>query len=57
MVEIRWSPKAIDDLESIIRFYKDKSPKFTLNPAKKIQYTINRWIENVPYDGKIYPRT
>jgi len=36
MVEIRWSPVATDDYESIIRYYEKTAPKFAQNLAKKI---------------------
>ena len=40
MVEIRWSPIATDDLESIIRYYEKTAPKFAQNFANKIIYII-----------------
>ena len=36
MVEIRWSPLAIDDYESVIIYYEKTAPKFAQNFAKKI---------------------
>ncbi|MFX1237731.1 MAG: type II toxin-antitoxin system RelE/ParE family toxin [Promethearchaeota archaeon] len=36
MVEIRWSPVAVDDLEAIIKYYENIAPKFAQNIAKKI---------------------
>jgi len=44
MVEIRWSPVATDDYESIIRYYEKTAPKFAQNLAKKIIYIIENLI-------------
>ena len=40
MVEIRWSPKAADDYDSIIKYYEKTAPKFAQTLAKKIIYII-----------------
>ena len=54
MVEIRWSPLAADDLESIIRYYEKTAPKFAQNLAKKIMYIIEN-INQFPKLGRIVP--
>jgi len=47
MVEIRWSPIATDDLESIIRYYEKTAPKFAQNIAKKLS-TLLKILINFP---------
>ncbi|MHA1749276.1 MAG: type II toxin-antitoxin system RelE/ParE family toxin [Promethearchaeota archaeon] len=54
MVEIRWSPIATDDLESIIRYYEKTAPKFAQNFAKKIIYIIEN-LNKFPKMGRLVP--
>ena len=54
MVEIRWSPIATDDYESIIMYYGKTAPKFAQNLAKKIMYIIEN-INQFPKLGRIVP--
>jgi plasmid stabilization system protein ParE len=54
MVEIRWSPIATDDYESIIRYYEKTAPKFAQNFAKKIIYIIENLIQ-FPKMGRLVP--
>ncbi len=54
MVEIRWSPIATDDYESIIRYYEKTAPKFAQNFAKKIIYIIENIIQ-FPKMGRLVP--
>jgi len=54
MVEIRWSPIATDDLESIIRYYEKTAPKFAQNFAKKIIYIIEN-LNQFPKMGRLVP--
>ena len=54
MVEIRWSPIATDDYESIIKYYEKTAPKFAQNLAKKIMYIIENLIR-FPKMGRIVP--
>jgi plasmid stabilization system protein ParE len=54
MVEIRWSPIATDDYESIIRYYEKTAPKFAQNFAKKIIYIIENLIQ-FPKIGRLVP--
>lgn len=54
MVEIRWSPLATDDYESIIRYYEKTAPKFAQNLAKKIIYIIEN-LTQFPKMGRIVP--
>jgi len=54
MVEIRWSPLATDDYESIIRYYEKTAPKFAQNFAIKIIFIIEN-LSNFPKMGRIVP--
>jgi plasmid stabilization system protein ParE len=54
MVEIRWSPLATDDYESIIRYYEKTAPKFAQNSAIKIIFIIEN-LSNFPKMGRIVP--
>ena len=54
MVEIRWSPLATDDYESLILYYEKTAPKFAQNLAKKIIYIIENLIQ-FPKMGRIVP--
>ena len=54
MVEIRWSPLATDDLESIIRYYEKTAPKFAQNFTKKIIYIIEN-LNQFPKIGRLVP--
>ena len=54
MVEIRWSPIATDDYESIIRYYEKTAPKFAQNLAKKIIFIIENLIQ-FPKMGRLVP--
>ncbi len=54
MVEIRWSPLATDDYESIIRYFKKTAPKFAKNFAIKIIFIIEN-LSNFPNMGRIVP--
>ena len=54
MAEIRWSPIATGDYESIIMYYEKTSPKFAQNLAKKIIYIIENLIL-FPKMGRIVP--
>ena len=54
MVEIKWSPIATDDYESIIRYYKKTAPKFAQNFAKKIIYIIEN-LNQFPNMGRVVP--
>ncbi len=56
MVEVRWSPLAADDLESLIRYYEKKSPKFAQNLAKKIIVIIEK-ITQFPKMGRMVPES
>ncbi len=52
MVEIRWSPLATDDFESVIKYYEKTAPKFAQNFAKKIIIIIEN-LHKFPKMGKI----
>ena len=54
MVEIRWSPIATNDYESLIKYYETTAPKFAQNLAKKIMYIIENLIR-FPKMGRIVP--
>jgi len=54
MVEIRWSPLATDDFESIIIYYEKTAPRFAQNFAKKIIYIIED-LSKFPKMGRIVP--
>jgi plasmid stabilization system protein ParE len=54
MVDIRWSPLATDDYDSIIRYYEKTAPKFAQNLAKKIIYIIEN-LSQFPKMGRIVP--
>ena len=54
MVEIRWSPLAIEDYDSLIRYYEKTTPKFAQNLAKKIIYIIEN-LTKFPKMGRIVP--
>ena len=54
MVEIRWSPLATDDYESIIIYYEKTAPRFAQNFAKKIIYIIED-LSKFPKMGRIVP--
>jgi len=54
MVEIRWSPIATDDYESIIRYYEKTAPKFAQNFAKKIIFIIENLFQ-FPKMGRLVP--
>jgi plasmid stabilization system protein ParE len=54
MVEIRWSPLATDDYESIIRYYEKTAPKFAQNSAIKIIFIIEN-LSNFLKMGRIVP--
>ena len=54
MVEIRWSPKAADDYDSIIKYYEKTAPKFAQTLAKKIIYIIEN-LNQFPKMGRIVP--
>jgi len=54
MVEIRWSPIATDDYESIVRYYEKTAPKFAQNFAKKIIYIIEN-LNQFPKMGRLVP--
>ncbi|MBD3194115.1 MAG: type II toxin-antitoxin system RelE/ParE family toxin [Candidatus Lokiarchaeota archaeon] len=54
MVEIRWSPAAAADFESIITYYDKTTPKFAQNLAKKILYIIEN-ITLFPKMGRKVP--
>ena len=54
MVEIRWSPLATDDFESIIIYYEKTAPRFAQNFAKKIIYIIEH-LSKFPKMGRIVP--
>ncbi len=54
MVEIRWSPIATEDYESIIKYYDTTAPKFAQNFAKKIIYIIEN-LNQFTKIGRIVP--
>jgi len=54
MVEIRWSPLATDDYESVISYYEKTAPKFAQNFAKKIIIIIEN-LSKFPKMGRIVP--
>lgn len=56
MVEVRWSPSAASDYESLIYYYENTSPKFAQNFAKKIFYIIEN-LTQFPKMGRIVPES
>jgi len=56
MVEVRWSPLAAADYESIINFYEKSAPKFAQNFAKKIFYIIEN-LTQFPKMGRKVPES
>ncbi|TFG01201.1 MAG: type II toxin-antitoxin system RelE/ParE family toxin [Promethearchaeota archaeon] len=54
MVEVRWSPNAADDFESIIKYYEKTAPKFAQTLAKKIIYLIEN-LNQFPKIGRKVP--
>lgn len=56
MVEVRWSPSAASDYESLIYYYENNSPKFAQNFAKKIFYIIEN-LTQFPKMGRIVPES
>ena len=54
MVEVRWSPKAADDYESLIKYYEKNAPKFAQTLAKQIIYIIEN-LDQFPKMGRMVP--
>ena len=54
MVEITWSPQAIEDLRSIQRYIGRDSPRFAVLIARKLVDAVER-LAAFPESGRVVP--
>jgi toxin ParE1/3/4 len=52
--QVVWSPKALDDIDSIASFISMDSPSYAASVVKKI-LDISYSISRLPYSGRIVP--
>ena len=54
MAEVRWTPQAVDDLESIAEFISRDSPQYSSLFVIDVLYAVDR-LNQFPRSGRVVP--